>query len=202
MRIKVEDVMTVDVAAVKTDTRLQTIAEMLVSRGISGVPVVDEQCHVLGVVSEADLMRREAYRQSYDNLPVTAAELMSRPARTVRNDASVQTAARLLARYDVKRLPVVDEDGYLCGIVSRRDVLRVYLRSDADIAQRVERDVLRPALGKEPDAVRLHVRDGVVTLEGSVPRRGHVTALVSLIENLDGVVGVVNLLTPGKVTVS
>jgi CBS-domain-containing membrane protein len=125
----------------------------------------------------------------------TAAELMTAPAVTVGPDATVTEAARLLHRHGIKRMPVVDPAGPLLGIVSRADLLKVFLRSDAEIAQEVRQDVLARAMWVDPDTVTVQVRDGVVTLTGQLERRSLIPITVSLVYVLDGVVDVADRLS-------
>ncbi|MEO3799798.1 CBS domain-containing protein [Nonomuraea sp. B1E8] len=107
---------------------------------------------------------------------------MTSPARTTTTDAPVVLAARLMDKYGVKRLPVVNADGRLVGIVSRRDLIKVFLRADSDIERQV-----REAVG---DDVDITVADGVVTLAGTLDEHSHAIKAVGLVENLDGVVAV------------
>jgi CBS-domain-containing membrane protein len=120
---------------------------------------------------------------------------MTAPAVTVSPDASVAEAARLLHRHGIKRMPVVDPPGPLLGIVSRPDLLKVFLRSDPDIAQEVRQEVFLRAMWVNPDTVVAEVRDGVVTLTGQLERRSLIPIAVSLVHGLDGVVDVVDRLT-------
>jgi CBS-domain-containing membrane protein len=120
---------------------------------------------------------------------------MTAPAVTIGPDASVAEAARLLHRHGIKRLPVVDPAGPLLGIVSRADLLKVFLRSDADIAREIRQQVLMRAMWMNPDTVAIDVRDGVVTLTGQLERRSLIPITVSLVRGLDGVVDVVDQLT-------
>ena len=120
---------------------------------------------------------------------------MTSPAVTVGPDASVAEAARLLHRHGIKRLPVVDPPGPLLGIVSRADLLKVFLRSDADIAQEIRQQVLQRAMWMDPDTVGVDVRDGVVTLTGQLERRSLIPITLSLVRGLDGVVEVVDRLS-------
>ena len=124
-----------------------------------------------------------------------AAELMTTPAVTIGPDATVTEAARLLHRHGIKRLPVVDPAGPLLGIVSRADLLDVFLRSDAEIAQEVRQKVLVRAMWVNPDTVTVQVRDGIVTLSGQLERRSLIPIAVSLVYGIDGVVDVVDRLT-------
>jgi CBS-domain-containing membrane protein len=125
----------------------------------------------------------------------SAAELMTAPAVTIGPDATVTEAARLLHRHGIKRLPVVDPAGPLLGIVSRADLLKVFLRSDAEIGQEIRQEVLLRAMWVNPDTVTVKVRDGVVTLTGQLERRSLIPIAVRLVRGLDGVVDVVDRLT-------
>jgi CBS domain-containing protein len=125
----------------------------------------------------------------------TAAELMTSPAVTIGPDATIAEAAKLLHRQRVKRLPVVDPAGPLLGIVSRADLLKVFLRSDADISREIRQEVLVRAMWMDPGTVTVDVRDGVVSLTGRLERRSLVPIVLSLVRGLDGVVGVVDRLT-------
>jgi CBS-domain-containing membrane protein len=211
MRGRVRDVMTQDVVTVDEHAAFKEVAGLLTERRVSALPVLDADGRVVGVVSEADLMlkeefpegppegrwfqgrhRREARAKAAGG---TAAELMTSPAVTIGPDASIAKAARLLHRHQIKRLPVLDPAGPLLGIVSRADLLKVFLRSDAEIAAQVRQRVLRRALWVGPDTVGVEVRDGVVTLTGQLERRSLIPILVNLVRGLDGVVGVVDRLS-------
>ncbi|WP_308081668.1 CBS domain-containing protein [Streptomyces sp. NK15101] len=121
--------------------------------------------------------------------------LMTTPAVTVHAEETVADAARLMVRRGVERLPVVDEEERLVGIVTRRDLLGVHLRPDAEIRRRIHEDVLTDVVGLAGDAVDVHVLDGVVTLEGRLRRQSLLRTLVGLAEGLDGVVAVVDRLS-------
>jgi CBS domain-containing protein len=206
----VQDVMTKDVVAVESETPYKQIAEILAEHKISGVPVVDSDAHVLGVVSEADLLAKAEYpeaerRRRLLDRPGTsqarrrasagvARDLMTAPAVTIDDRTSIVRAAKEMDRHQVKRLPVVDELGRLVGIVSRRDLLKVFLRSDDDIRAEVETDVLDQSLSIRPSAVSVTVVDGVVTLEGTVDRKSLVPVAVRLTKAVDGVVDVIERL--------
>ena len=123
MGTRVCDVMTVNVAAVEADTTVHTVAEVLSARAISAVPVVDRHNRVLGIVSEADVLRHRFTGG-------LAADIMSRPVVTVHPDQPAATAAQMIERHAIKRLPVVDDLGRLVGIVSRADLVEVYARGD------------------------------------------------------------------------
>ena len=210
MRRRVRDVMTRDVVTVDEHTPFKEITRLLAHCCISAVPVLDSDGGVVGIVSEADLLRKEEYPEGPPGARLlegrrrratrakatgdTAVELMTAPAITVGPDASLAEAARLLHRHQIKRLPVLDPPGPLVGIISRADLLKVFLRSDDQNAQEVRQDVFRRALGVDPDTIEVEVRDGGVTLTGQLERRSLIPITVSLVHGLDGVVDVVDRL--------
>ncbi|MFJ9012126.1 CBS domain-containing protein [Streptomyces canus] len=208
---KIGTVMVGDVVTVGRDTPFKEVARLLGEHRISGLPVVDEDDHVLGVISETDLMlrqtlgaavpsrlgrlRRDIRRTAAKSRARTAGELMTTPAVTVHADATLPEAARLMAHRRVERLPVVDEAARLVGIVTRRDLLEVFLRSDEEIHRSVDEDVLRNTLWLTPQNVAVSVRDGVVTLAGQLERRSEKAIALRTTGRVDGVVGVVDRLT-------
>ncbi|MCB5180864.1 CBS domain-containing protein [Streptomyces antimicrobicus] len=198
--IKVADLMTDEVVSVASGTAFKEVAKLLVQHDISGVPVVDDEDRVVGVVSQTDLLAHPAplpRTGAQDGAPVparTAGDLMSAPAVTVRAEEAAADAARLMTRRGIERLPVVDVEDRLVGIVTRRDLLRLFVRPDAEIRRRVQ-EVLRDVVGVPVDDVHVHVVDGVVTLEGVVQRQSRLPVLHALVERVDGVVAVVSHLT-------
>ncbi|MFF1650669.1 CBS domain-containing protein [Streptomyces sp. NPDC058240] len=199
--IKVGDLMTDDVVSVVPLTSFKEVAKLLAQHDISGLPVLDDEDRVVGVVSESDLLSLQAAGHpdagatAPSGAEFTAAEIMSTPAVTVHAVESAPEAARLMTRSGVERLPVVDDESRLVGIVTRRDLLRLFLRPDAEIRRRIIQDVLVNAMGLGPDAVTVHVMDGVVTLEGRLKSRSQIAILAYLAEQLDGVVAVVSHVT-------
>ncbi|MFE1456168.1 CBS domain-containing protein [Streptomyces sp. NPDC058735] len=210
---KVGALMTADVVRAEHGTPFKEVARLLAEHGISGLPVVDDDEKVLGVISETDLMTRQAEASGPAAPPRrfhrprwtraararrartdarTAGQLMSRPAVTVRSDATVAEAARVMARHRVERLPVVDDEERLVGIVTRRDLLQVFLRPDAEIRSSIRNEVLVRALWLTPESVGVDVHEGVVTLTGTLERRSEVTMTVEMCRQLDGVVAVVD----------
>ena len=207
---RVRDVMTTNVVTVDRITKYKEIASLLTQHHISAVPVLTMGRHVAGVVSEADLLALEdkharevhAGRPGHLHWPagrgerhwgVTAGELMTSPAVIIKPDATIPAAARLMNTHHVKRLPVVDDDGKLMGIVSRRDLLTVFLRADAVIAAEV-RQLLSEILFTDPEHIVVHVRSGVVTLTakpGLEVERDLIPVAIRLIWDIDGVVDVV-----------
>jgi CBS-domain-containing membrane protein len=208
---RVRDVMTQEVVTVDEHASFKEVARLLTERRVSALPVLDGEGRVVGVVSEADLMPKEEFPEGPPGGRLfqgrrrreirakaagdTAAELMTSPAVTIGLDAGVAEAARLLHRHGIKRLPVVDPAGPLLGIVSRADLLKVFLRADADIAREVRQQVLRRAMWIDPDTVAVEVRDGVVALTGQLERRSLIPITVNLVRGLDGVVDVVDRLS-------
>ena len=200
----VRDVMTRGVVAVGRDAAFKDIVRTMQDRKVSAVPVVDGGNRVVGIVSEADLLPKEEFRDSDPDRhtqlrrlsdlakagSVTAGELMTSPALTVRADATLAQAAREMARARVKRLPVVDDSGRLEGIVSRADLLKVFLRDDESIAEEVRREIVSYLLPAPASAVRVEVRDGVVTLGGRVRDASLVPVAARLVRAVEGVVDV------------
>lgn len=201
----VSELMTTDVVSVRRDTTFTEIAKLLAEHGITAVPVVDDSDRPLGVVSEADLLRKEADRLDPAGLlpalhppsagrgkadATTAEGLMTSPAVVARPEWTVVEAARAMEQNRVKRLPVVDGSGRLIGVVSRADLLRVFLRGDRTIREEITSDILMRALGIPPTAVTVHVVDGRVTLRGTVARRSTIAIALRLCRGVDGVVDV------------
>ncbi|MEW1777856.1 CBS domain-containing protein [Streptomyces sp. NPDC086777] len=200
----VSDVMTHTVLALRHGAVFKEIVKALQQWQVSAAPVVDDGGRVVGVVSEADLLHREEARTGTpvgygrvrsgaalaEAATVTAAELMTTPAVTVRPEAPLPEAARTMARHGVKRLPVVDADGLLRGVVSRADLLKVFLRADEDIAEEIRREILPHLFPDAAEPVRVQVSDGVVTLTGRVPDTALAPVAAGWVRGVDGVVAV------------
>ncbi|MEU9028158.1 CBS domain-containing protein [Streptomyces sp. NPDC048383] len=183
---KVGFLMTDEVISVVGRTPSADVAALLVEHDISGVPVVDADERVLGVVSRTDLLVQGR---------LTAQDVMTAPAVTVHAEQTVTEAARLITRRGVTRLPVVDEEDRLVGIVTRRDLLRVFLRPDHEIRRVLVEDVLADTMGIAADAVNVRVVDGIVTLDGRLAKSSQIPVALRLAGQLDGVVAVINQLT-------
>ena len=215
---RVSDVMTTAVVTVDRITPYQEIDRLLTERKISGVPVLMMGRHVAGVVSEADLLAAEDERvrqarmagsigrrwrlRKQPHVSLTAGTLMTEPAVTIGPDATIPAAARLMNTHHIRRLPVIDEDGKLVGVVTRRDLLSVFLRPDADIVHDA-RQVLDELPLADPKAVIVTVKHGVVTLTGTMPpepgqEQDLIPLALRLIWDIDGVVDVVNKLGEAK----
>ncbi|GAA1544074.1 CBS domain-containing protein [Streptomyces albidochromogenes] len=196
----VSDVMTRAVVAVGRGASYKEIVELMQQWKVSALPVLEGEGRVIGVVSEADLLPKEEYRldsPSAAERPPTdqgkagavfAEELMSSPAVTVHADATIAEAARIMARRRVKRLPVVDGVGLLKGVVSRSDLLKVFLRSDEEIAAEIRHTVLLdvPTTAR----VEVSVKDGVVVLGGRLDDRALVPLLARAVRAVEGVVDI------------
>jgi CBS domain-containing protein len=206
--MNVQDVMTSDVVTVRPDTSLKDVAAILTERRISGVPVVDEGGKVVGVVSEGDILFKERgpsertgvlawFADPYDveeQLKLaarTAAEAMTAPAKTIAPWRPVSSAAAEMLDEGVNRLPVVDEEGRLVGIVTRADLVRAFVRPDDELEREIREEVLERALLLEtPETVTVVVEDGKVTLDGFVELRTDAEAIPTLVARLPGVVEV------------
>ncbi|MER7989229.1 CBS domain-containing protein [Streptomyces noursei] len=192
-RRRVGAVMTGDVVRARRGTPTAELARWMAEFGINGVPVVDADDKVLGVVSATDLARA---RRMGESAPGRSAQaLMSAPARTVRADDSVVRAARLMSSYGIERLPVVDEEARLVGMLTRRDVLRLFARADGEIRDEVIDEIVVRLMWLTPERVEVSVRDGVVSLAGCLDSSGQVAAVVWTTRQIDGVTAVVSRLT-------
>jgi CBS domain-containing protein len=205
--LRVDDVMTRRVVTVQVGTSFKDVARVLADRRVSAVPVLDGDGKLVGIVSEADLLRKEQYQA--DSSPARrrpgrrervwrakamgdfAGDVMTTPAITIGPDATVVEAAKIMIDRNVKRLPVVDADRCLVGIVSRADLLWVFLRPDDEIAEEIRYEVFARVLLQEP-TYSVAVTDGIVRLSGKLDRRSSVEIAERLVRAVDGVVDVVN----------
>lgn len=199
MNATVRDVMSTHVIAVREIATFKEIAMRLHEHRVSAFPVIDSGNKCIGVVSEADLLAKEAAEdEGYASTPgmtwerdqskaaaVTAGELMSSPPVTIGADEPVTRAARLMYARRVKRLPVTTEDGTLIGIVTRSDVLSVYGRADQDIADEITGELIAGQAG-----YAVTVKDGIVTLEGTPQDQGAGRGVVDAARHVEGVVAV------------
>jgi CBS-domain-containing membrane protein len=211
----VADVMTTAVVTVDRLTPYKEIARLLAEHRVSSLPVLADNWQVIGVISETELLaaRDDAARRGRaatrpgrlrGSRPatLTAGELMTAPPVTIRPDATISAATRVMTAQHVTSLPVTGADEQLIGIVSRRDLLSVFLRPDAEIVVEV-RDLLDEMPFGNPEDVTMTVRHGVVTLVGAArPAPGRhrdlASAAIRLIWDVDGVVDVVNRTTEGE----
>ena len=204
--VRVGDVMTRDVVSVTPETPLKDVAAVLVERGVSGLPVCDADGAVVGVLSEADLLVKQggspersgglfAWLVETASAPDlaklrahTAGEAMTTPAVTVRAGSAVSEAARTMVSLGVNRLPVV-EDGRLVGIVTRADLVRLFTRSDEEIARDIRQDVVK-RLWIAPERIEVEVEQGEVVLRGEAETEVEAELLLKRIPLVAGVVGV------------
>jgi len=204
MNAIVKDVMTTHVVAVRMNATYKEMAARLRELRVSAFPVLDDDNKVVGVVSEADLLTKEALEYSVPGLmgrilhgrerakaaAVTAAELMTKPAVTIGPREPVSHAARLMYSRKVKRLPVVDDDGRLVGIVSRADLLSVFSRPDAEIRHDIIENVIIGTVVTDPARFTVTVKDGVVTVEGKPENASVGRDMIEEIRHVEGVVAV------------
>ena len=207
----IRDMMTTNVVTVSPRTPFKTVVSLLGAHRISAVPVVDEADKVVGIVSESDLLAKVvAGDRSGQRLPgtrsdrrairartgaETAADLMTAEPITVRADKSLSEAARLAAAHHVRRLPVVVANETLVGIITRSDMLAVFLREDDAVRRRLVEHVLPREFNLDPAGFEVTVRDGIVTLRGEVPRRLLIHSLIASVRHTAGVIAVHDHLT-------
>lgn len=206
--LRVRDVMRVPAASVAGDTPFLDVAHTLAREQVSALPVVDSDDHVIGVVSESDLLAKAAVmaeprrhgavgrlwqHRLYDkSRGDTATTLMTFPPVTVHPEQRVADAAWTAAHGRLKRLPVTDHHGRLVGVVSRHDLLRALIRDDTEILAEVESLVGRYLL--DPRTVEVTVEHGVVTVAGKVKQadKALVPELLASVRDIDDVVGVID----------
>ena len=198
----VKDVMTTEVVAVRRETTFKEMAAVLRRYRVSALPVVDDAGRVLGVVSEADLLAKEAlsdpgpvaelvHRKDLRKAEgLTAGDLMTSPPVTATPDDPVEQAVRIMHFMRVKRLPVVNSDGQLVGIISRADVLAVFDRSDEDVRKDIAEGILQHEYLVDPRQFRVTVESGVVTMEGTPETTAFGRALIRKVRHVSGVVAV------------
>jgi CBS domain-containing protein len=207
--MRVQDLMTTNVLTVPTSAPLKDAAALLASHRISGLPVVDDNRHVLGVLSEGDILFKESGPPERPSMlerllavpsigfdPKLAArtvgEAMSAPALTIGPRRPVTEAATTMIEEGVNRLPVVDDEKHLIGIVTRADLVRAFVRSDAELEREIREDVLRRMMWMEPGMVGVEVADGEVRLTGEVETKTDAEILPRLVHRVPGVVGVLS----------
>ncbi|MBX7553450.1 CBS domain-containing protein [Streptomyces sp. NPDC004232] len=201
---RVSDVMTRAVVAVGRRARFKDMVERMEQWQVSALPVLEGDGRVIGLVSEADLLPKEEFRGSDPDRftqrrrladlakagAVAAEDLMSAPAVTVHADATLAEAARIMALRHVKRLPVVNAEGMLEGVVSRADLLKVFLRPDNDLADEIRRDIVDVLFPAPVEPVHITVVDGVATLTGRVQDVTDIALAARLVRGVEGLVGV------------
>jgi CBS domain-containing protein len=208
--VRIKELMTTDVLTVGTDTPLKDAAVLLARHRISGLPVVDDQKHVLGVLSEGDILYKESEtpdRPSFLERLIapgngaqlklaarTVGEAMSAPALTIGPRRPVTEAATMMIEQGVNRLPVVDHNERLMGIVTRADLVRAFVRRDEEIEREIREDVIRKTLWLEPENLTIAVSGGEVELGGQVETKLDAEMIPGYIRRVPGVVGVTSKL--------
>lgn len=202
--MRVHELMTTDVVTATPDTALKDAARELAERGISGLPVVDADRHVLGVLSEADILAKEidgahrgsALQRFLEGAPtterfhaLTVGEAMSAPAITIEASRPVTEAAAAMLADGINRLPVVDAEARLVGVVTRADLVRAFARDDETIRAEIDR-VLRHDLWLDPAGIAIDVSHGVVTLSGTVESEADARVVQVFARRVPGVVEV------------
>lgn len=208
----VSSLMTREVISAGIESSYKELVQLLEDNKISALPVLDGG-YPVGVVSEADLMPKEEFRGGTGEAPglfagratrhrweqaagLTAKDVMTSPVRSVSPDTTASAAARELAEAGVRRLFVMDGDGALVGVLSRRDLLKLYLREDDELRTTIRDEIFGRTLWVDPDTVDVEVTDGVVTLQGQLERQSEIDIADHLVRALPGVVDVRNLLRP------
>lgn len=194
----VGEVMTRDVFVARLETTFRELVRLIEDHRVHALPVVDERRRVLGVVAESDLLIKEVLAEGHVRTPLqrrgrarlagtTAGEIMTSPAVTVDPSQTLGHAARVLHRRHIGRLPVVEDDGLLIGILTRSDLLKIFLRSDADLLVAVQEAIA--AVDDPPSrTISATVDDGVVVLHGSAPLHSQVVAVRDRVRRVPGIV--------------
>jgi CBS-domain-containing membrane protein len=207
----VSDVMTRHVHVASPLTPFKLLVRLMEENRVSAIPIVDQQGFPIGMVSGTDLLLKQkgpesaSSRNLFDvrkhrqetakSAGTVAAEVMTSPAVTVKADISLSRAASLMQERKVRRLVVVDERGRIAGIVSRSDVLQVFLRTDEDLREEIAGHLIPALLLSSNDSLGVEVRDNVATLSGELDRKSDADILTRLTRGLDGVVSVIDQLT-------
>jgi CBS domain-containing protein len=214
MKSSVSDVMTARVVAVRKTASFKDMILQMRKFHVSAFPVIDDAGRVIGVVSQADMLNKEAelatgpaplsgilrFRDHEKGAGVTAAELMTSPPLTVSPGTPLTEAARLMRDRRVKRLPVINETGHLIGIISRADVLSVFARPDEEIHREAAEEALAESFMEDSRLFGVTVHDGIVTVTGPPQSEQAGRDLIEAVRHIDGVVAVRDELSyPGKV---
>jgi CBS domain-containing protein len=189
--VQVVDLMTTDVITVSRETGIRDAARLMFRNRVSGLPVTSPDGSLVGIITEADFLRLEVERQEGStDLGETVGDVMSDGVVTTGPDTEVYDAAKMMTFQDIKRLPVVDEDSRLLGIISRADIVSVFTRPDDVIEDEIREDLIRRVLFIDPDELDVTVTNGVVTFVGEIGTRNEARLLAELATRLDGVLHV------------
>jgi CBS domain-containing protein len=191
-------------------TPFKLLVRLIEENRVSAIPIVDQQGVPIGVVSESDLLLKERRRELDSRRGLVhpikrrqerakaegwvASELMTSPAITIESSAGLSDAARRMQERNLRRLIVVDERGRIAGIVSRSDLLQVFLRTDEELREEVKHQLIPAVLIDQSRPIGVDVRWNVVTLSGVVDRKSDARILTRLTRELDGVVEVIDQL--------
>lgn len=190
----VRDLMTTDVVAVAATTSVRDAAHMMFRYRVSGLPVVDADDHVLGIITEGDFLALEVKRAETGYAPEFVGEVMSHSVLSVSADLEILDAARFMQSNDVKRVVVV-EDEKMVGVLSRFDIVAAFTRPDDLIEDEIREDLIRRVLFVDPETVDVSVTNGIVRLVGTIGTLTEARLVEDLARKLDGVVEVQNDLT-------
>jgi CBS domain-containing protein len=202
--MRVIDLMTTEVVTIGPDQTIKDAARTMVNERVSGLPVVDDKGHLIGIVTEADFLEREIDKEAPSGGllgavfgpaarhpdAVTVREVMSAHPVTVAADATLTEAARLMATNSVKRLPIVDADGSVVGVLSRADIVAAFARPDELIDDEIREDVAKRVLFVDPETLDISVNDGIVALGGELPTKTDARIFEELCRRLEGVISV------------
>ncbi|MGI9610437.1 MAG: CBS domain-containing protein [Acidimicrobiia bacterium] len=195
--MQVVDLMTTNVISATPDTPIKDAARLMFRHRVSGLPVVGDAGQVLGIITEADFLKLEVARAGDEEMSTveTVGQVMNTGVVTVHAGMAVAEAAQIMVVQDVKRLPVIADDGKLVGIISRLDVVAVFTRPDEVIEDEIREDLLRRVMFVDPDEIDVRVANGIVTFVGEIGTSNESRLLEELARRLDGVMRVDNQLT-------
>lgn len=189
--MQVVDLMTTGVISVSSETGIREAARLMFRNRVSGLPVVSGEGTLIGIITEADFLRLEVERQEGSPSPgEEVGSVMSAGVVTTGPETSIYDAAKIMTFQDVKRLPVVDDDQRLLGIISRADIVSIFTRPDDIIEDEIREDVIRRVLFVDPDEIDVAVSNGIVTLTGDIGTKNEARLLEELASRLDGVLRV------------
>jgi CBS domain-containing protein len=215
LRLLARDIMTTPVITARPETTVKDLAAIMTTHRISGVPIVNEELELVGIVTEGDLLYKEIQPRPAEpsrlarRLPLRgvlraeeharkaeaarAFEIMTSPVLTVSETATVHEIAQVMVTHGINRV-VVMRAGRVAGIVSRADILKAFRRPDAELAELI-RQSFQHDLWIDLSDVTVEVRDGVVFLDGTVERRSERELAEKWAAMADGVVEVRNRLS-------